>query len=231
MAVVNLDEVAWLDDTDQSLRLDQIAKSRGVEAEAWDITGLRPNRHHRDELLVINRDDLPRFLGEWAHFGIDLLDLGFRPSEEDAQTLAFDINAATPGGVLDHCPSSMTYFSSHDDLYFHGEVRMPGLPPALLRRSLALHLAAGAAARGQFGHTISLPDSEFVEQLLERSSVWAGVLRENPNPDEISTGLVPQKWRIGERVADNFLAILTYSLHRRQWTVTFVLRKRSKFPH
>ncbi|WP_345281494.1 hypothetical protein [Kitasatospora albolonga] len=161
-----------------------------------------------EELLVLERDVMPRFLdGSWSPYELTLVDVEPGQTAEQLDELALAIGTARAGEpVLTRLPGSRFYFSGHDDCYVHLETRDAELPVRLFARLLAL--MAGSALHGvrgtppgADGQTLAVPepDGALVERLIARSPHWIGVVAEASEAGVgIALGVLERPWRLGE---------------------------------
>ncbi|MBD0669946.1 hypothetical protein [Streptomyces sp. CBMA156] len=205
VVVLNLESNSLFDKDNRPWPPSRIAAQRGVDCTARAVGGRAPGSMDLgEELLMMRRDDLPRFLGGgWAPYELSLVDVpaGTTAAQLDALDLA--VGAAVVAGepVLPRLGGSRFWYSGHDDCYLMAESTDPAVPPALLARLLAL--LAGSALIGA-GHAAPVevpePDEALPRRLIAESPHWVGSVRK-VSGTTVTVGLsaLPRPWRLGEQ--------------------------------
>ncbi|MFZ3492950.1 hypothetical protein ACODT5_06895 [Streptomyces sp. 5.8] len=202
VAVVSLATNSYLDEDWQPMRPSLIAADLGVPCTVHPLGSWASGTYGlAEELLVMDRDHLPRFLdGTWSPYELTLIDLPAGATPEQLDELALVLG--TTGfdePLLDRlADSSRVWFSGHDDCYVLLETRDPALPAAVLARLLAL-LAGSAVAEltDEPSSRVPEPGPWLPERLMATARHWIGAL-DTATEDLVTIALaaLPEPWRL-----------------------------------
>jgi hypothetical protein len=199
VVVADLATVSFLDDDYVEWPPSRIAAEQGVRGQAHRLGALATGVVGlSEEVLVLRRDDLPRFLAGWSPYQLTLVDVPGPPSAErlDEIALAFG-TAAHHEPVLPGLVGSRVWFSGHDDCYVTLESTDPTVPVAVLSRLLTL--LAGMVLED----AVVEPDGALVADLIARSGHWVGVPgRVTEDSVTVDLAATTERWRLGTRFPD-----------------------------
>ncbi|MER5267786.1 hypothetical protein ABTZ99_37375 [Actinosynnema sp. NPDC002837] len=191
--VVDLATTSFLDEEYRQWPPSRIAAEQGVDGWAHQLGTLASGVVGlSEEVLVLRRDDLPRFLAGWSPYELTLVDLPAPPSAERLDEIALTLGtAAHHDPVLPALVGSRVWFSGHDDCYVALESTDPALPAAVLGRLLAL--LAGTA----LDDAVAEPDGALVADLVTRNAHWVGAV-DRVSADSVTVNLTATsaRWRL-----------------------------------
>ncbi|MGW6983453.1 hypothetical protein ACWGE1_29115 [Streptomyces sp. NPDC054932] len=204
VAVVSVDTNSFLafeDDEWRSLRPSLIAAELGVPCRVHPLGSWASGTYAlAEELLVMDRDQLPRFLaGRWSPYELTLVDVPADVSPEELDELALVLGTTgTDEQVLAGLQGSRVWFSGHDDCYVLLETRDPALPVALLGRLLALQAGSALAElTGGSPSRVPEPGPWLPARLMATAPHWIGALGAVTG-ERVTIGLaaLPAPWRL-----------------------------------
>ncbi|MFC0843401.1 hypothetical protein ACFH04_06570 [Streptomyces noboritoensis] len=222
--VVDLATNSFLDEDFQQWRPSLIAAEQGVDftthpigAWASDAPGLG------EEILVMHRDGLPRFLdGSWYPYELSLIDVPTAPSpaQLDEITLAIGTTAFDEP-LLPRIEGSRLWFSGHDDCYLTIESTDPTMPARVLSRLLALLAGSALANAGETSSVrIPEPDTATTDRLIREHPHWIGAVEAtSATLATIRLSALPQPWRLGQQPPAHADHIATLDLTRGTWHI------------
>ncbi|MEV4192737.1 hypothetical protein [Streptomyces toxytricini] len=202
VAVVSLETNSYLDEDWHPLQPALIAAELGVPCTVHPLGSWASGTNGLpEELLVMDRDLLPRFLdGTWSPYELTLIDVSADVTPEQLDELALVLGTTgVDEPLLGLLGDSRVWFSGHDDCYVMLETRDAALPAAILARLLSL-LAGSALAELTEEPCVRVPepDIQLPEQLIETAPHWIGALS-HVTEDLVAIGLaaLPDPWRLG----------------------------------
>ncbi|MEU0548350.1 hypothetical protein [Micromonospora sp. NPDC005979] len=199
--VVGLETVSFLDEEYQQWLPSRIAAEQGVSFEAHDVSVLASGVVGlSEEALLIDREQIPRFLTGWSPYELTLLDLPGTPTAERLDEAIIAVGSARfDKPVLPDLPGSRLFFSGHDNCYVFVETTDRALPAVLLGRLLAL--LVGSALVDASVVEVTAPEVETVMGLIEESRHWVGEIAA-ATQDAVTVDLhaTSERWRLGRSV-------------------------------
>ncbi|MFF7024837.1 hypothetical protein ACFY97_27990 [Streptomyces klenkii] len=223
--VVDLATNSFLDEDFQQWRPSLIAAEQGIDfavhslgAWASDTLGLG------EEILVMHRDCLPRFLdGSWSPYELSLVDVPMVPAPDQLDEIALAMGtAAFDEPVLRHIEGSRFWYSGHDDCYLTVESTDPTMPALILSRLLAL-LAGSALVSADETSSVMIPEPDIAttDRLIRESPHWIGAVGATSGTlVTIHLSAMPQPWHLGQKPAAHVDYTATLDLIRGTWQVT-----------
>jgi hypothetical protein len=221
IVVVDVATNSFLDEAYVQWRPSRIAAEQGVSCEvhplgvlASGVVGLS------EEVLVMHRDDLARFLAGWSPYELTLIDVSGTPTPEQLDEIALAIGTATHDEpVLPALVGSCLWFSGHDDCYVAVESTDRAMPAAILRRLLAL--LVGSALVDGSSVDVPDPDGVIVEGLIEESRHWFGALGTvSENSVSVELSATSERWRLGQRLPEGIDRTAVYDVALEVWRLT-----------
>ncbi|WP_371619913.1 hypothetical protein [Streptomyces sp. NBC_00454] len=192
VAVLSLETNSYMDEDWQPLPPSLIAADLGVPCTVHPLGSWASGTYGlADELLVMDRGLLPRFLdGSWSPYELTLIDVPADVTSDQLDELALVLGTTDVDGVrLSHFEDSRIWFSGHDDCYVWLETRDPALPAAILARLLTLMAASALAELTELTELTDLsglaespsaripePEPWLPEQLIATAPHWIGAL-------------------------------------------------------
>ncbi|MGW7210757.1 hypothetical protein [Streptomyces sp. NPDC054837] len=177
-----------------------------------------------EEILVMHRDSLPRFLdGSWSPYELSLVDVPVAPTAAQLDEIALFIGtAAFEEPVLPHIEGSRVWYSGHDDCYLTVETTDPAMPAVVLSRLLALLAGSALVSAGETSSVmIPEPDIATTGQLIRESPHWIGAVGATTRTSAtIGLSALPQGWRHGQEPPVHVDYTATLDLTRDNWQVT-----------
>ncbi|MEU8139296.1 hypothetical protein [Streptodolium elevatio] len=178
-----------------------------------------------DELLVMRRSDLPRFLdGSWSPYELSIIDVPDRPNAARLDEIALAVGTASfDGPVLPHLADSRVWYRGHDDCFLRIETTDPAMPVSVFGRLLALSarssLTGGDTARSSVA--VPQPDTTLTARLIHESPRWLGIVDDSADPESrtarILLSALPEPWRLGGRPPEQVDHTATFDLGRGTW--------------
>lgn len=214
IVVVDLATNTFLDEDYTSWRPSRIAAEQGVRCEAHSLGWLASGVVGlSDEVLVLHRDELPRFLADWYPYELTLIDAPAWPTPERLDEMALAIGTADhTKPLLPELAGSRLYFSGHDDCYVILESTDSRMPTAILSRLLAAK--AGSAASVE----VPEPDATIVAAMIAQSAHWVGTIgAESAESVTVDLAAVSQRWRPSQPLPDSVDLRATYDLSHGTW--------------
>ena len=199
-----------------------IAADQGVDCivhpvEAWasHTVGLG------DELLVMRRNSLRRFLGGgWSPYELSLVDVPTVPSPAQLDEIALVIGTRKfDEPVLPRLKGSRFWYSGHDDCYLAIETTDPAMPASILGRLLAL-LAGSALASAGTASSARVPEpvGPMVDQLIRESPHWIGAIASASEAAvTVQLSALSQRWRLGQEPPEQGDYTATLDVARSVW--------------
>jgi hypothetical protein len=218
IAVVDLATNSFVDEEYVQWRPSRIAAEQGVNCEVHSLGALASGVVGlSEEVLVMRRDDLPRFLAGWSPYELTLVDLPESPPPERLDEIALIIGTAHwDGPVLPGLDRSQLFYSGHDDCYFLAESADRMVPEALLSRLLAL--LVGSALLGTSPVEVPDPPGETVASLIVDGAHWIGVLGAvSENMVTVNLSATAEQWRLGQRLPERVDRTAVYHLREGSW--------------
>ncbi|MFD0783328.1 hypothetical protein ACFQZ8_05250 [Micromonospora azadirachtae] len=221
IVIVGLETNSFLDEEYVQWRPSRIAEEQGVSYEAHDVGALASGvAGLSEEVLVICRDDLPRFLCDWYPYELTLVDVVGAPTVERLDEIVLAIGtAAWDGPVLPALGGSRLLFSGHDDCYAVVESTDRSLPARIMGRLLAL--LVGSALVDASVVQVPEPGAEALESLLEESRHWVG-MRGSTSRRSVTVELcaTPGPWRLGQPTPAQVDRSLVYDVASGVWRLS-----------
>lgn len=156
-----------------------------------------------EEILVMHRNSLPRFLdGSWSPYELSLVDVPRVPTPAQLDEIALVVGtAALDEPVLPRITGSRFWYSGHDDCYLAAESTDPTMPASVLSRLLALQAGSALVSTGATSSVmIPEPDLATTGQLILESPHWIGVVgAASGTLATIHLSAMPQRWRLGQK--------------------------------
>ncbi|MEV4388312.1 hypothetical protein AB0J68_21780 [Micromonospora sp. NPDC049580] len=219
--VVGLETNSFLDEEYQQWLPSRIAAEQGVSFEAHDVRVLASGVVGlSEEALLIDREQLSRFLAGWSPYELTLLDLAGTPTAERLDEMIVAVGTAGfDEPVLPALPGSRLLFSGHDDCYVSVETTDRAVPTALLGRLLAL--LVGSALVDTSVVEVTAPQVETVESLIEESRHWVGEIVSTTR-DAVTVDLhaTSEPWRLGQSVPAQVTRRAVYDVANRVWRMS-----------
>ncbi|MFF5809545.1 hypothetical protein [Streptomyces sp. NPDC012746] len=213
--VAELATNSFMDEEFRQWPMSRIAADQGVAYEVH--RGGAPDDD--EEVLVLDRDSLPRFLADgWSPYELSLLDLPTPDGIDDAVLLLGAAHLDEP--VLPCFEGSRLRFSGHDDCYVAIESTDPALPGAVFGRLLALLAGAELADGRPDPVRVPEPDPGAMAELIAASAHWIGGIAA-ASTDSVTIGLsaIPACWRLGQQPPPTADHLATLDLPTRTWTL------------
>ncbi|MDB1088830.1 hypothetical protein PJ985_14775 [Streptomyces sp. ACA25] len=222
--LVDLATVSFLHEDLQQWRPSLIAAEQGVDFTAHPLGAWASGTPGLgDEILVMHRNSLPRFLdGSWSPYELTLVDVPAVPGPARLDEIALIMGtAATDEPVLPRLKGSGLWYSGHDDCYLAVETADPTVPASILNRLLALLAGSAlAGARATSSVVIPEPDVTTTGRLIGESPHWIGVVAAASETSvTIELSALPQPWQLGEQPPEHVDCTATLDLTRGAWRV------------
>lgn len=224
VVVLSLETNSYLDEHWHPLRPGLIAADLGVPCTVHPLGSWAAGTYElAEELLVMDRDHLPRFLdGSWSAYELALVDVPAGVSAEQLDELALVVGTAgSDEPILSRWEDSRFWFSGHDDCYVLLEARDRALPVAVLARLMAL-LAGSALAEltGVPSVRVPEPESWLPEQLIATAPHWIGALGEvTGDLVTIKLAALPARWRLAVAFPQRADLMATLDVHSGAWRI------------
>ncbi|WP_422735102.1 hypothetical protein ACN263_16060 [Micromonospora sp. WMMD729] len=218
--VVGLETNSFLDEEYQQWLPSRIAAEQGVSFAAHDVSVLASGVVGlSEEALLIDREQIPRFLTGWSPYELTLLDLPGTPTAERLDEAIITVGSARfDEPVLPDLPGSRLLFSGHDDCYVFVETTDRAVPARLLGRLLAL--LVGSALVGSAAVEVTAPPVETVERLIEESRHWVGeIATSTPGSVTVDLYATSEPWRLGQPVPAQVDRRAVYDVANSTWQV------------
>ncbi|GAA2849691.1 hypothetical protein Acy02nite_00290 [Actinoplanes cyaneus] len=140
IVVLDIATTSFLDDDYQQWAPSRIAAHQGVDCAVHDFGALATGvLGLSQEALVIQSDDLPRFLDGWYPYELTLVGLAEPPSSPELDEIGLAVGTADfTRPLLPTLPGCHLFSSGHDDTHLWMESADPGVAAAVLGRQLAL---------------------------------------------------------------------------------------------
>lgn len=223
--VVDLATNSFLDEDFQQWRPSLIAAEQGADFTVHAIgawASATPGLG--EEILVMHRDSLPRFLdGSWSPYELSLVDVPMAPTPDQLDEIALFIGTtAFDEPVLPRIEGSRFWYSGHDDCYLTVESTDPVMPAVVLSRLLALLAGSALVSAGETSSVmIPEPDIGTTGRLIRESPHWIGAVgATTPILATIRLSAMPQRWRHGQEPPEHVDYTATLDLIRGTWQVT-----------
>ncbi|GAA1380608.1 hypothetical protein [Catellatospora chokoriensis] len=226
--VLNVSTNDWLDGDYQQLPLGRIAEEQGVAAEVHDIRWAA-TRHMSDDLLVMPWSRMPRLLGGWYPYDIEILDVAGPLTSAEVEELVLTVNTHNVGKapILPVLANASLWFSGHDDCYFSLETTSAELPPLLLARLLAAQAGAAlieaadpAGTREDAVVMVPQPPAGLAAELLGIGGHWVGTVAQVQAGEQVTLALAPTnaRWRVADWLPDVMPHELTLDVVAGTWS-------------
>lgn len=221
--VVNLATTSFLDEDYVEWRPSRIAEEQGVSCDVHSLGALAsgvPNLS--EEVLLLRRDELPRFLAGWSPYALTLIDLPERPTPTRLDEIALAVGTANHDEpVLPRLVDSRLFFSGHDDCYVTVESTDRAVPAAIFGRLLAL--MAGSMLVDASPVDVPDPDGAIPRRLLEDGRHWIGVPRAvTQDSATIDLSAASEPWTLGQRPPERSDHAVVYNATTGMWCPTAV---------
>jgi hypothetical protein len=218
IVVVDVATNSFLDEAYVQWRPSRIAAEQGVSCEVHPLGALAAGVVGlSEEVLVMRRDDLARFLANWSPYELTLIDVPGTPTPERLDEIALAIGTATNDEpVLPALVGSCLWFSGHDDCYAAVESTDRAMPAAVLGRLLAL--LVGSALGDDSSVDVPDADGAIVEALIEESRHWIGALSTmSENSVTVELSATSERWRLGQRLPERIDHTAVYDVALEVW--------------
>ncbi|MFE9636115.1 hypothetical protein [Streptomyces sp. NPDC006463] len=224
VVVVSLETNSFLDEDWRTLRPSLIAAELGVPCTVHPLGSWASGTYGlADELLVLDRDRLPRLLdGSWSPYELTLIDVPAGLTTEQFDELALVLGTTGVDESLLGClGGSRVWFSGHDDCYVLLETRDHALPAAVLARLLTL-LAGSALAELTEEPSSRVPEPEpwLPERLIATAPHWVGAL--GTVTEELVTirlAALPDRWRLNVPFPEHADLTATLDVRHGTWRI------------
>lgn len=221
IVVVDVATNSFLDEAYVQWQPSRIAAAQGVGCEVHPLGALASGVVGlSEEVLVMRRDDLARFLAGWSPYELTLIDVPGTPTPERLDEIALAIGTATHDDpVLPALVGSCLWFSGHDDCYVAMESTDRAMPAAVLGRLLAL--LVGSSLVDDSSMDVPEPDGAIMEALIEESRHWIGALGTvSENSVTVELSATSQRWRLGQRLPEEIDRTAVYDVELEVWRLT-----------
>ncbi|MFD6279045.1 hypothetical protein ACFWFI_26290 [Streptomyces sp. NPDC060209] len=222
--VVDLATNSFLHEDFQEWQPSLIAAERGIDFAVHRVgSWASATPGLGEEILVMHRNSLPRFLdGSWSPYELSLVDVPTVPTPAQLDEIALTIGTADlDEPVLPRITGSRFWYSGHDDCYLAVESTDSTMPASVLSRLLTL-LAGSAliSAGGTSSAMIPEPDIATMGQLICESPHWIGLAGATSGTSvTIHLSALPQRWRLGQKPPVHVDYTATLDLIRGTWHV------------
>jgi hypothetical protein len=226
IVVVDVATNSFLDEAYVQWRPSRIAAEQGVSCEVQPLGALASGVVGlSEEVLVIRRDDLARFLAGWSPYELTLIDVPATPTPEQLDEIAVAIGTANHDEpVLPALVGSCLWFSGHDDCYVAVESTDRAMPAAVLGRLLALLVASALVDDSSVD--VQDPDGVIVEALIEESQYWIGTLGTvSEHSVTVELAATSERWRLGQRLPEGIDRTAIYDVALEVWRLTVPPRR------